>query len=714
MDRPRLAQRVVGTDAPVVVVHAPAGYGKSTLLGQVAERERRPVAWLSLTPSDDDAVTLLSDLGSAFGGLGREDASPFANVLPSGPNAVALALPQAMTALRATGDPIVLVLDDVHHVTSREALDVLGALCDGIGAGSTLILGSRTRPPLDLARRRASGHLLEITAADLRMTTTEGAALLRAYGVAVDDQQATLVVQRTEGWPAALYLAALSLRHPRNAATDTLEDPDDRALIDYVREQVLRGLADDDARFLLESSLLEELTPAICNAVLERADSAARLRDLADAGLFVTGVDAREATYRVHGLFRAMLTAELHATRPARERDLHRRAGEFFDTAGDHEHAIFHTAAAGDPRRTADLIWTAAAETIARGQTATVRRWCALLTDNEAAAHPHVELARGWAALEDGDVVTASHCAAMVLGADRTARLPDGESRHAVALLLHAAIGAQGPEHAAAEAEESDAELSSDHPLRSVARFIMGSGAMLAAEPDRAEPLLRDAERLAAGRLATGYVLALAQLALLAIDQDRWDEAVALMHRASAFQHSNGLQNYTPQVLVSAAAALTLAHEGASDAAVQAAHHATRMLALHGDTVPWLALEGRLVLARVRLALGDAPAARSLLEDSRDLMGTAESPTLRGWAEDATSALKTLAGTGDGAGVLSTAELRTLQYLPTHLTAREIGERLYVSRNTVKTHTYSIYRKLDVGSRAEAVERARELRLLGD
>ena len=439
------------------------------------------------------------------------------------------------------------------------------------------------------------------------------------------------------------------------------------------------------------------------------------LRDLADAGLFVTSLDARNARYRVHGLFRAMLTAELHATRPGRERELHLRACEFFDGAGDAEQAILHAAAAGDARRTADLVWMATAENIARGQTATLRRWCSLLTEHEAAAHPHIEIARGWAALEDGDVVTASHCAAVVLGADRETRLPDGESQHAVGLLLHASVGAQGPGRAAAEAEQADAELMPDSPLRSVARFIMGSGAMLAGDSDRAERLLQDAERLGAGRLATGYVLALAQLALLAVDQGRWDEAVALMHRASAFQRSNGIEGYSPQVLVTATSALTLAHEGATAAARETANRAARSLALLGDTVPWLALEGRLVLARVRVALADGAAARVLLDESRGLMDAAESPTLHQWADNAD---ERTGSTGRPSRRRRCPDNGRTAHTPVppdpSLRVREIGERLHVSRNTVKTHAYSIYRKLEVGSRSEAVERARELRLLDD
>jgi LuxR family maltose regulon positive regulatory protein len=706
---------VAGTDASVVVVHAPAGYGKSTLLRQVAEHERRRVAWLSLAASDDDVVALLRRLDAALRGPDGDEPGPPSRALPRGPGAVAVYVPRLIAGLRSLGDPLVLILDDVHHIRSREGLDVLGALCEGIGEGATLVLSGRARPPLALARLGASGRLLELTAGDLRMTPAEGAALLRASSADVDDEQATLVVERTEGWPAALYLAALSLRHDGGdtpAHTDAAGG--DEALIAYVREQVLRELGEDDARFLLETSLLEELTPALCDAVLERGDSAARLRELADAGLFVTSVDLREPRYRVHGLFRAMLRAELRATHPERERDLHLRASEFFDGTGDAEQAILHAAAAGDAGRTADLVWMATAEHIARGRTATLRRWCSLLTEHQAAAHPQIEITRGWAALEDGDVVTASHCAAVVLGAPGDARLPDGESRHAVGLLLHASIGAQGPARAATEAQEADAELLPDSPLRSVARFLMGSGAMLAGDLDRAERLLREAECLGAGRLATGYVLALAQLALVAADGDRWDEAIALMHRAVAFQRMHGIEDYGPQVLVTATSALALAREGAPAAAREAAKRAARNLALLGETIPWIALEGRLVLARAHVALADGPAARALLDESRGLMRVAPSPTLLRWADAATDALEALHGSGDAADVLTTAELRTFQYLPTHLSIREIGERLQVSRNTVKTHTYSIYRKLEVGSRSEAVERGRELGLLDD
>jgi LuxR family maltose regulon positive regulatory protein len=712
VSRPRLLQRLDSAPAgSVIVLTAPAGYGKSTLLGQFAARVRCPVAWLSLDDRDDDPVALLLDIAHAVARAVPGAADLVGQLDAGGAGVVPHALPVLATRLGELSEPLVIVLDDLHRVCSSDALQIVHALCEHPAV--TLALAGRTTPRLPLARLRAEGRLWELTAADLRMTVGEGTAMLRAAGAEVDDDQAAHVVRRTEGWAAAVYLAALMLRgQPASRRDAPRLGADDPSFTAYVRDEVLARASRDDAAFLTCTSVLDELRPDVCDSVLQRNDSDARLRALADAGLFVTRVEPRRNVYRVHALFREMLHAELRAD-PARELELHRRACDAYSRDGAWEQAIRHAVAAGDPGRAADLIWRLTPGYVSHGRSTTVNRWLSWLGEAAMTDHPQAALARGWAAFEEGDAGTAQHCAAVALSGDPRRRLTGGESVHALGLVLRAAVAMHGLERALEDAAQAAASLGPDDPTRGIAVLILGCGAMLHGDTERARVLLGEAEQQAAGRMTTLYGLALAHEALLSIEAERWDEADALMQRAWTFQHTLPIRDYTSQAIVSAVRALTLAHGHEIVQAREEADRAARNLAVHA-VVPWLALETRVVLARARVALGDAGSARTLLDESRGADDDAAAPLLRAWATEAAAATERLAtGSGDGVA-LTTAELRTLQYLPTHLSFAEIGTRLLVTRNTVKTHAIAIYRKLGVGSRAEAVDRARELGLVGD
>lgn len=710
--RPRLLQRLSAwVDSPVFLVHAPAGYGKSTLLGQYAAQRGGPVAWLTLTEADADAVTLLHDLAHALGQAAADDTLiERVSVGPSG--VVPLALPRLVTWLHEHPELPTIVLDDVHHLRSTEALDVLAALCDEAPATSSLLLGSRSRPALPLARLRAAGRLLEVDAADLRMTPAEGTAMLRAAGAQVDDAEAALVVRRTEGWPAAIYLAALLLRDGEPLSSHGAVGPDDPHLAEYVREEVLAHADPEDATFLTRSSIFDELRPDICDAVLERTDSAERLRALVDADLLVTPSDASRSGYRVHALFRSLLQAELRDRGANEERELHRRASTVYRERDDWERAIHHAVAADEPGVAAELIWAVGPALVTSGRGATVDRWCAQLGPDAAAEHPCIPVARGWVALEAGDAETAEDCAALVLVAPPDATLPDGASAHGMGLLLRATLGASGTAQTVADATDAAAALPEDYPLRGIALLVLGTIALLARDTERARDLLQQVEHLAAGGVPTLHGIALAHQAVMAIDEDRWDAADALVTRARAVQRAAGIRDYATQAIVAATQALTLAHRGAIAQARADADQAAECLALLRRTTPWLGLATRVVLARARAELGDGGQARALLAEAQALGADEPFPLLPDW-RDATVALLERLGSDPATGpALTTAELRTLQYLPTHLSLREIGERLHVSRNTVKTHTVSIYRKLEVASRSEAVARGRGLGLL--
>jgi LuxR family maltose regulon positive regulatory protein len=606
----------------------------------------------------------------------------------------------------------VLILDDVHLLHSRGAVDVLHALCEQTPPRCTVVLAGRARPPLPLARLRAEGRLWELKAADLRMTPGEGAAMLRAAGVDVDDREAAIVVQRAEGWPAAIWLASLMLRAEAELGAGIALGPDEADLTEYFREEVLTGATPEDAGFLVRTSILDELRPVVCDAVLSREDSAVRLQALADADLFVAPVEAHGEVFRVHGLFREMLRAELHARDPAGERGLHRRACAAYAEAGDVDRAIRHAVDAGDLDVAGDLIATNIGDYVAHGRSATVRRWCSWFTEEQLAAHPQAALGRGWAAYESGEAADAAHCTAMALGGDRTRLLPDGSTLEGMGLTLRAALGHQGPAQLVADCEAALEGLAPDSAVRTIPLLLLGLSALLADDVGGARVRLEEAEHRGAGRLPTAYGLTLAHLALAAIEEERWDEAEALMSRATAQQRAAGVEHYASQGLVPAVRALLLVRRGERELAREEADRAALSLALLHVILPALGLETRLVLACAYAKLGDGGRARMLLREGLGIADLGPAPLLSRWAARVEEAIER-AGTDPAAGpALTTAELRTLRYLPTHLSLKEIGERLYITRNTVKTHTISIYRKLEVTSRSGAVERGRDLGLL--
>jgi LuxR family maltose regulon positive regulatory protein len=699
-------------DAAVCVIHAPAGYGKSTLLGQFAAAEARPVAWLSLEERDDDPVALLFDLAHALARAGAPDEALLARLSAGEAGVLPLALPRLLALLQERTEPIVVVLDDVHRLRSGGAVDVLRALCEQAPPGCTLVLSGRTRPPLPLARLRAAGRLWELKAADLRMTPGEGAAMLRAAGVELDDREAAIVVQRTEGWPAAIYLASLIVREHPEIHEGIALGPEEADLTEYFREEVLTGVAPADVDFLVRTAILDELRADVCDVVLRRKDSGARLRALADADLFVTPIDARGEAFHVHGLFRELLLAELAARRRDETAELHRRAFALYRDSGDVERAVRHAVAAGALDDAGDMVAAGTADHLSHGRTATLDRWCGWFTEEQIAAHPQVAVARGWVAYERGNAEEAAHCAAIVFGGDSARPLPNGATLEAMGLLLRGALGIRGAEEAYIDMRRAGERLPDDHELQSLPLLFAGLRALLEEDVDAARALLEDAERRVAGRIPTIYGLVLAHLALAAIEKGRWDEAAGLLSRAAAQQRAAGIESYASQGIVWALRALIAAKRDQRDQARVLADRAARSIALQRPVHPLVAHEARLVLAAAYAKLGEGGRARTLLDEDTEIDDAGAAPLLARWAARVADEIERSGVELTRGPALTTAELRTLQYLPTHLSLREIGERLYITRNTVKTHTISIYRKLEVGSRSEAVERGRALGLL--
>ena len=348
--RPALLERLTREDSrPVVSVVAPSGYGKTTLLAQWAERNGRAFAWVSVDEHDNDPKVLLSYVARALDALqpvGGRVFEALASPVSSVPGSVVPRLGSAFWSMTA---PVVLVLDDVHLLHNRECRDALSVLADHVPHGSRLVLAGQDEPPLRIARLRAEGRVLEIGPGDLMLSRQEAAALLRSADVMLSEEDVAALHQRTEGWPAGLYLAALYLREGGALGTAAVSfGGDDRLVSEYMESEFLERISRRDRVFLTRTAVLERMSGPLCEAVLDLPGSAATLADLARSNLLLVPLDRRGQWYRYHHLFRDMLLAELERGQPDLMPVLRRRAADWCQRNDLPEEALEYSIAAGD------------------------------------------------------------------------------------------------------------------------------------------------------------------------------------------------------------------------------------------------------------------------------------------------------------------------------------------------------------------------------
>ena len=715
--REGLLERLVSTPAPVVTVVAPAGYGKTTLLGQLMERDPRPFAWVTVDATDDDLTVLLSYIAAALHRVSPLDPGVFQSL--RAPHSLwSTAVPRLASAFATWPSSLVLVLDDLQELTSREGLDAVDLLCEHVPHGSSLILGSRNEPPLRIAGLRAQGSLREIGPDDLRLDGSEAAELLRRAGVELDSTELDDLTERTEGWAAGLYLAALALRGGAPATTTSILDGTDRFIGDYFREQVLARLDPDEFDFLIATSVLERISGPLCDALLGRTDSRAALEDLERSNLFVVPLDHEREWYRYHHLFRDLLQSELRRGGVERFHALNRRAATLTAERGDLETAIRHAETAEDLDLLADLIQAATLPVYHSGRMATIQSWMKRF-DDDALLERYVPLTviGGMVHLLTGNPEQLVRWArAAERGAEGyTGSLFDGsQSVTAWTAVLRAMVGADGPERMRADAERALEGLGPDSPWRATALTMLAAAHRLLGDPAAADAGWRACTDLAlANQLYDTAVHALGQRALLALDDH--DAEAAEEHLALARSlPGSPLGSYLSHAIAIAASARLAIAVGEPERAREEFIRCQALRPILTWAAAWNAVQVRLELARVALALADIDGCRTLMREISEI--TERCPDLGvlldGVAHLTNRLTEFETPQGRWASSLTAAELRLLPLLATHLSFREIGERLFVSRNTVKTEAISIYRKLHVTSRSEAVSSAAKFGLL--
>lgn len=724
--RRRLLDKLEQVDGVrLVTVVAPAGWGKTTLLAGWASPARN-IGWVSLDEGDDEPIRFWTYALTALCEVAPEETrEALAALAAQGLDPVGVALSTLLNAFQRADNLSVLVLDDYHVIGDVRIHEGLTFLLTYLPRSLRVVLASRADPPLPLARLRAGGHLLEIRLADLRCTPIEGAALLASSGVR-SDAVGQAVVDHTEGWPAALHLAALAIRDARDpAAAAAAISTGDRHILDYISLEVLPALDGQARELLLRCSALERLSGPLCDAVLETEGSALVLDRLDRADLFVTALDGERTWFRCHRLFREVLRHRLDGEDRDAAAESLIRASEWYLDAGQVEEAVTYRAASGDREGALDLLRSHTRWFLEHGAMAALLRLGDRLTDG-AAVDPRFCLSLAFAAGLSGMPERARHwlTVAEPLAEGDPAALNGWRTLRAALDVTWAAYASDTDEEAALAYARRAVELEDDPTVfgwvvarQALAGLLLDSDdvgeAVALLETTRDAPALGQLPALlnlqAAGQLTLGWV----ELGEL----DRAARVVASVRPlAAATEEAWGPGAAAALAALRLAEGRILALTEGPGAALGLLREAARMAGSWGRPVP---VVGALTsLAEAEWACGEASSAQAHLaraeEVARSLPATSlVARRLRELMERISRRAGRVAH-HDGvlAEELSSRELAVLRALRGPLSAREVGAELHLSVNTVKTHTKSLYRKLNVSSREEAVGRAHELGLI--
>lgn len=490
----------------------------------------------------------------------------------------------------------------------------------------------------------------------------------------------------------------------------------DGVLADYLYQECMRDLPEDTRQFLLQSSILSGHIPDLCDAVLERSDSARILRDLETRQLFVTA-DHEHRAYRLHPLFHEYLKGALVSEQAASIPALHRRASGWFAERGQLPAAIDHAIAAGDFPTATALVTAAALPAYEAGQSATLGRWIREIGDANLLLNPSALVVITWFAVLAGTDDDARKWSTLLgrVPADAEAV---GVTVSSAQAMIRAIMMEDGIEAALEDAEFAVETEPLDSPWRDPAVQILGSTLLHAGHDERATKVLIEAIHMADahGNPAT-VVICETELALVAIERGAWQAAEDHVARALQAIRTGGIDGYVMAAYAHAAAACVELNAGRRATGARYLAMAMSERQRCGKAVPLLAIPTRLLLIRAQLRVGDGEAATLLLGEIQEMLP----PGLRRHAlDDRVDAARELvrahtksAQLRSRSVALTAAEQRLLPFLQTHLTRAEIAQRLYVSPNTISTQMGSIFRKLGASTRSDVVERALELELLG-
>lgn len=698
----------------LIVIAAPAGSGKTTLLGtwRETEAERRAIGWVSLDEGDNDPVVLWSHVLEAMKRACPSLETRHRPEVVGGARIVDAVLPDFVNALTEQADAA-LVLDDFHRLRSGPSRDSVAWLVEHAPPSFQLVISTRSEPPLRLGALRAHGELLELRAEELEFTADEADLLLNdrlELGLGRNDVDE--LVERTEGWPAGLYLAALSMRgaDDRHAFVSRFGGTS-RHVVDFLVDEVLEAHDPAQQTLMLRCSVLEGLCGPLCDALLEQEASGEQLSELARTNLFLVPLDDRGQWYRFHHLFRQLLRVELEHREPGLARTLNRRAYAWHRDHGSIDVAIEHALDARLFAEAGDLISARWVEYVNVCRHATVLAWVERFPSELLESSAALLAVKAWVLSMSAmqEEALQAMAAAERLDALDEGPLPDGASSAAASLATLRATIPFGDVGAGYENAIRATQLERpESPYWPVVCWARGMGDFFRGESAAAEPWFAEAARL--GPSAGMWIItgsALAYQSLIAGEGGDLEHQRRFAEQATELARERGIEEIDGEVPLALGA--SLAARGELDEARPLFEESVRVLRSYGQPID---LAHALVRqARVLTALGERDAAAAAISEARATVDSCPDPgILENWVSALEGPPRKRLAQGDGE--LSEREVAVLRALTGPLSERDIARELYLSHNTVHSHTRSIYRKLGVSSRAEAVRQGRKLGLL--
>ncbi len=638
--RPRLTERLRAESLPALtVVSAPPGFGKTTMLADwLAEPAADGrTAWLSLDARDSDPTVFWTYLVSAVRTAHPAAGADALSILQSPRPAMEAVMSSVINGLTQIATDLVLVLDDYHVITNPDIHDQLGFLLEHRPDRLHLVIAARADPPLHLARLRARGDLVEIRATDLRFTADEAAAYLtRTMGLALTAQDVFALEHRTEGWIAALQLAALSMRGRADVAGFISDFAgDDRYIVDYLAEEVLNRQPGSVKEFLMQTSILDRLSGPLCDAVTGQDGGGRMLAALERDNLFLLPLDDRRRWYRYHQLFSDVLRARLLDERPDSVAGLHGRASRWFERTGDASGAIGHALAAGEFSRPADLAELALPAMARTRQETVVLGWLAALPDDEVRRRPVLNVGFAGALLLGGrtDGVTERLAqaeaqlsssvddpstppgACIVVDGSRVAGLPGMIELYRSALAL---AGGDVPGTVAHARRAREISAPDDHLCRTAALGLSGLALWSSGDLDAGHRAYTEcmAGLYAGGYLADTFGCALA-LADIRVTQGRLSDALGTYEQALHRGTEPGgpvLRGTADMYVGMSEIALERDDLPAAEALLSRSRELGESFGLPQHPYRW-----RVAMARIRRAQGDLAASVDLLGQAHRL-----------------------------------------------------------------------------------------------
>ena len=711
--RRKLLRLVAGPLPPrVAVLTAPAGSGKSTLLAQWADVERRPVAWLTCAAAHLDATLLVHDLARAI--TAAVGPGPVADALGRVHTGDPLRdLSRLVRALAEEPRPALLVLDDLHRLLAGPpSVDLVVTLVDQLPPGWSVAIAQRQSTSLPTSRWQATDpSFARIGISDLALDADEAGQLLRSIGLAASDELIGDVLDRTEGWPVGVYLAGLSLRADRPLRDGRLVAGDDELIRSYLESEILAGIPAADRDLLVRTAVVREVCGPLAEAITGLPDASERLAALARANLLVMPVDRQERWFRYHGLLADLLQRELE-DRHRDPRPLHASAARWFEDHGDTENAILHASMAHEEDQVRRLVRSRYVHEYRAGQVTTVRRWMAVARHSSLVRDPQLSLASAIIAALEGDTSEVARAASAARLDDPDEDVdPQGLDR----ACLRAVLCPHGPELMREDALRALKRHGDDWSWAPTAWLALGSAERMIGDEPSALSAFEALERTAEGAQSLARLATRAERALAAMNRRAWASAEALLHEDRHFVVDILDPGRSTGTLWTVADARLHVHRGD----LRTAHDRLRIAQLGRVhltwAIPWYAVRVLTEMAPVQLLVGDVGGARASLAQARDILRSRPRlGTLETELEDVSARAMRAPVSRRGGSTLSPAELRLLPLLQTYLSFKEIGARLSISANTVKTEAMTIYGKLGASTRSEAVERAVAAGLLED